>query len=252
MPNSLHHAARFWTTAGAWRAWEVLDAALHGKVPHEVAWGTSRFAYLRDHPDEGRLFDTFMAKFPDSRHAAVAAAYDFSKARVIVDVGGGNGETLRRILAQHPKVQGIVFDREDVVVAIPDEALAGGRIATKGGDFFDSVPKGADLYLLCRVLHDWPDGDAVRILRTCRAAMGSDARLLLVEGLLNADPSLGIPMEYLIDMQMMAMFGSARERTEVEFGELLSKAGFELVTVIATASPVSILEAAPHTEAEGG
>lgn len=250
VPNSLHHAARFWTTQGAWRAWEALEVALHGKIPHEVAWGTSRFDYLRDHPDEARLFDAFMAKFPDKRHDAVATAYDFSRARMIVDVGGGNGETLRRILARYPEARGTVFDREDVVEAIPDEALAGGRITRRGGNFFQRVPTGGDLYLLCRVLHDWSDDDAVRILLSCRAAMRTGARLLVVEGLIHPDPLLGDQAEYLIDMQMMAMFGNARERTEVEFGELLREAGLELAAVIATASSVSILEAAPRTNAD--
>ncbi|MDQ8732450.1 methyltransferase [Bradyrhizobium sp. LHD-71] len=245
-PGSLHHAARFWTRPGSWRAWEALDAALHGANPHQVAWGTSRFAYLRDHPQEARIFDAFMAAFPDDRHAAVAACYDFSSARMIVDVGGGNGETLRRILARYPQAQGIVFDREDVVAAITDDARAEGRITTHGGSFLDTVPGGGDLYILCRVLHDWPDDQAVNILSACRAAMDMNARLLVVEGLLDPDPSRGEQLEYLLDMQMMAMFGTARERTFVEFNELLGAAGFAPATVIATPSSVSILEATPR------
>ena len=244
-PNSLHYAARFWTTAGSWRAWEALDVALQGEVPHEVAWGTSRFDYLRKTPDEARIFDAFMANFSDNRHAAVAAAYDFSKVRLIADIGGGNGEALRRILAINPAVRGIVFDRTDVVAAIPLDDLASGRITTHGGSFFDAVPGDADLYMLVRVLHDWSDEDASHILRSCRAAMSSDARLLVVEGLIDPDPSRGLVTEYLIDMQMMAMFGGARERTESEFRELLVGAGFKLYSAIPTASSVFILEAAP-------
>ena len=101
-PNSLHHAARFWTAPGSWRAWEELDAAMTGGVPHEAAWGQGRFAYLREHPEEARLFDAMMANFPDNRHAALAAAYDFSGARLICDVGGGNGAALRHILGRFP------------------------------------------------------------------------------------------------------------------------------------------------------
>ncbi len=244
-PGTLHHAARFWAGEGSWRAWEALDVALKGNVPHEAAWGTSRFAYLREHAQEARVFDAFMAHFGDNRHNALAGSYDFSRATTIVDVGGGNGEMLRRILARYPDARGIVLDREDVVAAITDEARAGGRITTQGGSFFERVPAGCDIYLLCRVLHDWPDDQALRILKSCRTAMGANARLLVVEGLLHPDPTHGVPTEYLIDMQMMAMFGNARERTEAEFGELLGRAGFELARVIATDSSVSILEAAP-------
>jgi hypothetical protein len=99
--------------------------------------------------------------------------------------------------------------------------------------------------MLVRVLHDWPDHDALRILRTCRAAMTSDARLLVIEGVMPSDPAAGRPTEYLIDLQMMAMFGGARERTSHEFSELLAEAGFRLVAVIPTKAAVSILEAVP-------
>ena len=244
VPNSLHYGARFWTAPGSWRAWEALDVALEGGIPHEAAWGTKRFDYLRDHPAEARIFDAFMANFPDDRHNVVATAYDFSQAALIADIGGGNGEALRRILARFPDVRGILLDREDVVAAVPPEGLAGGRISVQGGSFFDGVPAGADIYLLVRVLHDWADEDALRILRSCRTAMGSDGRLLIVEQILQPDPSRGRQTDYLVDMQMMAMFGSAHERTEAEFRTLLMPAGFELLRVITTASPVSILEAA--------
>lgn len=244
-PNSLHLAARFWTARGSWRAWEELDAAMTGGVPHEVAWGQGRFAYLREHPEEARLFDAMMANFPDNRHAALAAAYDFSGARLICDVGGGNGAALRHILGRFPLPRGLVFDLEDVVRAIRPEELMGGRIAVEAGSAFDGIPAGADVYMLVRVLHDWNDEDCVRILRVCRAAMGSEARLLLGEQILEPDPARGRPAGYLIDTQMMAMFGSARERTVEEFRGLLAETGFALARVVPTASPVSIVEAAP-------
>src|SRR5690242_17472937 len=54
----------------------MLEAAMTGGTPHEAAWNMGRFAYLRQHPDEARLFDAMMAHFPDNRHAAVAAVAD--------------------------------------------------------------------------------------------------------------------------------------------------------------------------------
>ena len=244
-PNSLHYGARFWTAPGSWKAWGALDAALVGEIPHQAAWNTSRFQYLREHPEEARNFDAFMANFPDRRHKAVAASYDFSGAALITDVGGGNGEALRRILSRFAAPRGLVFDRDDVIAAIPPEERSGGRITVQGGSFFDLVPEGADIYLLVRVLHDWSDDDCIRILRNCRTAMTGGARLLIVEQILEPDPTLGRPSGYLIDTQMMAMFGTARERTESEFGELLQTSGFALARVIATTSPVSILEVFP-------
>jgi hypothetical protein len=244
MPNSLHHAARFWTAPGSWRAWERLDAALADKVPHEAAWGIGRFDHLRSHAEEGRIYDAMMANYPDNRHAAIAAAYDFSGAGLIADIGGGNGAMLRQILTRFSEARGLVFDRADVIRAIQPDELMGGRIAAAEGSFFEGVPAGADLYTLVRVLHDWRDEDCVTILRACRAAMKPEALLLIGEQILDPDPANGQPIGYLSDMQMMAMFGSARERTENDFRALLAGAGFALRRVISTRSTVVVIEAA--------
>ena len=244
-PNSLHHAARFWTAPGSWQAWGMLDVAMGGGIPHEAAWNTGRFAYLRAHPQEARLFDAMMANFPDNRHAAIAGAYDFGSANLIVDIGGGNGAALRQILGRFSTARGLVFDLPDVVASVPQDMLQDGRLTIQGGSFFDFCPPGADLYLIIRVLHDWPDDECRRILRNCRAVTGSDTRLLIGEQLLEADAARGDAAGYLIDVQMMTMFGTARARTELEFRELLQETGFSLRRVIPTASAVSILEAIP-------
>lgn len=241
-PRSLHYGAKFWTAPGSWEAWGKLDVALAGGIPHHAAWNMGRFDYLRQHPDEARIFDEFMAHFPDDRHQAVADAYNFSDAELIADIGGGNGEALRRILARFEGPRGLVFDRDDVVAAIPAEARMAGRIATEGGSFLDRVPRGADVYLLMRVLHDFADADCRCILKNCRSAMKKGTRLLICEQILEPDPARGNPMLYLLDTQMMAMFGAARERNEAEFRELLSESGFDFRRLISTGSQICILE----------
>jgi hypothetical protein len=244
-PNSLHHAARFWAGPGVWNAWGRIDVAMTGGTPHEAAWNTSRFSYLLQHPDEARAFYAMMESNPLNRQAAVAAAYDFSAARLIADIGGGNGAALRHILSRFPTPRGLVFDREDVISAITPEQLLQGRISTKAGSFFDHVPGGADIYMLMWVLHDWLDEDCVRILRACRKTMGANSLLLVCELILEADPVIGKLIGYIADVHMMAMFGRARERTEAEFCNLFDQSGFLLRRVIPTASTISIIEAAP-------
>ena len=130
----------------------------------------------------------------------------------------------------------------DVVAAIPEAARMAGRVATEGGSFLDRVPSGADIYLLVRVLYDWSDADCRRILKHCRAAMERGARLLICEQILEPDPARGNPIVYLIDTQMMAMFGMARERSEAEFRDLLAETGFAFRRLIPTASQVFIVE----------
>jgi hypothetical protein len=121
----------------------------------------------------------------------------------------------------------------------------GGRAECVAGDFFASVPDGADAYLLSRVIHDWPDDDAIRILTTCRAAMAGGSRLLLVESVL-PERAADSPEAIRMDLHMLILFG-ARERTEREYAYLLSAAGLAPARVIPTDSPsgVSVLESAP-------
>jgi len=194
---------------------------------------------------EARLFDAMMAHFPDDRHAAIAAAYDFSGAQLIADIGGGDGATLRHILTRFSTPSGLLFEREDVIRSNSHDKLLGGRISLAGGSFFENIPRGADIYMLTRVLHNWPDADCLRILRVCRAAMERDALLLLGEQILEPDPADGRPTDYLLDVQMMVMFGSARTRTESEFTSLLADSGFVMRRIVPTSSPVSLVEAAP-------
>jgi len=238
--DSLHYAARFWTAQRSWRAWEYLDEALGGGIPYEAAWHLPRFAHLQQHPDEARVFDEMMQHFPDRRHHAIATSYDFSNRQLIVDVGGGNGAALREILKRFPACRGIVFDRPDVIAAMPK---GDGRLVGEGGSFFERVPTGADCYLLVRVLHDWSDADCLRILERCHAAMPPAATLLICEQILTDDPARGNPSDYLIDTQMLAIFGHARERTASEFRTLLESCGFAFGHVIATDAIVSLIEA---------
>jgi hypothetical protein len=245
-PESLYHAARYWTVPGIWSAWGALDAALTGGVPHEAAWGKARYAYMREHPEEARLFDALMANFPDHRHEAIATAYDFSGVRLIADIGGGTGATLREILSRYPAASGVVLDREDVVRAIPPDALMNGRISVAGGSFFEAVPAGADIYLLVCVLQNWRDDDCLRILRTIRAAMTDRSKLLIGEIVLEPDPARGKLTDYVMDVQMMAIFGDARTRIREEFANLLGRSGFSLTRVLPTEAPGSLVEAVPQ------
>jgi len=240
---SLHYAARLFTAPSEWGAWGALDQAMLGATPFEALWSASRFDYLREHPEQGRLFDAVMANSPDDRLSAVAAGYDFSAASLIVDVGGGNGALLHAILTHHQQPRGLVFDREDVVSAIPAEDRLGNRIQVKAGDFFRQAPPAADIYLLSWILHDWADEQCLRILGNCRLAIQPGARLLLIERLLEPDPTKGDVKDYLSDIQMMVDHGG-RERTLPEFQILLTSSGFGTARPIRTASSVWIIESA--------
>jgi hypothetical protein len=165
---------------------------------------------------------------------AIAESYDWSRFPVIADIGGGVGSLLVDILEAHPSCRGILFDQPKVV----QQAVSHDRLEFVGGDFFQSVPAGADAYILRWIIHDWSEAEAVALLSKVREAMKPGARLVLLEELIPETPEL-VAGKW-IDLLMLAITGG-RERTEKEYRELLSAAGFELEEVRPTTGPLTIL-----------
>jgi SAM-dependent methyltransferase len=224
------------------------DCVLEGGVAFRRTYGTDFFSHLGAHPDVAATFQRAMGERSDGEIRDVLAAYDFVELGSVVDVGGGEGRLLAAILQQVPGLTGILFDRDVAVQSAVRTFAAAGlteRTQCVVGDFFDRMPVGHDGYLLSRVLHDWSDEDARRILRCCRHAIATDGRLIVVDALLPdrvADGRDAIRM----DLHMMVLFGS-RERTEAEFAALLADTGFTLRRVSLTSSPtrLAVLEATP-------
>jgi hypothetical protein len=181
--------------------------------------------------------------------ADVVTAFDFRGCRQLVDVGGGGGILLAAILQQLPSLRGVLVDRAAAVAAARRRLAEAGlecRAECIDHDFFEAVPPGADTYLLSRVLHDWSDDDATRILEVCRRAAPDDARLLVVEALL-PERALDCVPAVRMDLHMLLLFSGARERTEAEFRALLGRGGFEVQRTVPTGSPtgLAVVEARP-------
>ena len=218
----------------------LLDAVREGGTAFERERGVRFFDHLAAHPEDGAAFQASMADRSQQEAEAVVAAYDFSGIRHLVDVGGGRGVLLAAIL-DAADLRATLVDRSGAVEAA--RAHLGGRATCIEGDFFDALPLGADAYLLSRVLHDWDDVDAARILAVCRAAMDDAARLLVVDAIL-PEHAKDAPAAIRMDLHMLLLLG-ARERTEAEFRALLASAGFDVRRVVPTASPagLSVIEA---------
>jgi SAM-dependent methyltransferase len=161
-----------------------------------------------------------------------------------VDVGGGYGLFLSKILRANPHTSGILFDLPHVAEGARRLLTAAGlnaRCQVLCGDFFTSVPAGCDAYVLKHILHDWDDARCERILNHCRDAMAPGGRVLVVEMVV---PPPGVPsFSRLIDLEMLAISTNGKERTEREFADLLAKSGLALARVVPTQSPYSVLEA---------
>ena len=240
---TLHYAARYWGSPHVWGGWANLEHTVRtGESAFEAVYHQPKFEYLKAHPDEAALFDLFMQHSPDDRQAAVAEAYDFSGAGLVADIGGGTGALLAAILRRHAGVRGLLFDQEAVVAgAVRTLGDVAQRVQIQAGDFFQTVPAGADIYTLSLILHDWDDQHALDLLRLLRAATLPGTRLLVIEKVLDSGDGVNHPASFLSDINMMVNL-RGRERTLAEFAALLARSGFGPPRLYRTRSPFCILE----------
>ena len=244
VPGSLRDFALMIIDDYNWKAWGAL---LHGVETGGVAFqhvqGQPFFDYLVANPDKERTFAASMASISGAENDAIARAYAFGRFGKLVDVGGAHGHLLATILRRHRKLRGVLYDQPQVVAGAGARGFLTGledRCEVGGGDFFSSVPSGADAYMMKYIIHDWDDERCVRILSHCRDAMAPGGRVLVVENVIEPGnrPSWG----KLLDVNMQVIL-TGKERTKVEFRNLLARAGLSLRRVVPTASPISIVEA---------
>lgn len=244
IPESLRSISIWSGIEEVWKVYgEMLYSLKTGKTTFEKIYGMESFPYFAQNRGVAEIFDKAMSSFTSSIVPAVVASYDFSNVNTVADVAGGHGILLARILKSNPHLKGILFDQpyvaEGANALLEEEAIAE-RCQIVGGDFFKSVPGGAEIYLLKHIIHDWDEERALAILRNVHKAMPENGKLLLIECVLSEtdEPSLGP----IVDLEMLVMAGG-RERTAKEYKELLAVAGFRLNQVIQTPSSMSIVEA---------
>jgi hypothetical protein len=192
---------------------------------------------------------------------------DFGRPGTVVDVGGGDGGLLARVLTRYPETRGVLVDLPEAIEKAKARLGPSGhadRVEYAAGSFFDpgAVPTGGDVYTLSRILHNWNDAAAVQILRRVREAAPRSARLFVFEYLVqdpsaasdsageaaDADePGAGTALN-AIDLLMLVML-EGYERTADQYRALLAEAGFEVRAIhappIAATRTESAIEAVP-------
>ena len=233
-----------------YHAWgDLLYTLRTGKPAHVKRFGRSHFEFLGDDPEASARFNAAMVEGTTLAARGLIADYDFSGVRTVVDVGGGNGALLTSVLRAYPDTNGVLFDLAQGLDGARQQLASDGlaeRVALVEGSFFESVPAGGDLYLLKSIVHDWDDEHSLVILQTCRRAIGPQARLVLLERVMPDKIQDSVPFLQGVmgDLQMMVVLGG-RERTSLEFSDLLERAGFQMTRVIPTAAGFSAVEAVP-------
>ena len=247
VPGSVHGAAIMLGEDWSLRVWGDLVASIQtGEPAFPRLYDMPAFEYFAKHPEIGRVFENAMTGFSALTIPAVLAAYDFSGISTLVDVAGSHGSVLAAILQTYPQMRGILFDMPSVIPNAQKFLQSAGvaeRCIFVGGDFFASVPDGADAYMTKHILHDWDDARCVTILKNCRRAMRPGGRVIAIDAVIEPGntPSLG----KILDIEMLVMTQGGFERTEAQFHALFDAAGLRLARVVPTHSPFSILEARP-------
>jgi SAM-dependent methyltransferase len=246
VPGSMRGHAEAAGEEWMWRPWgALLHSVTTGETAFDHLYGKNTFDWFKEHPAAAQLADLMYTESTAKTSEAVAAAYDFSAARTIVDVGGGEGSLLAAILRRNQSARGVLFDLDHVVASARnklDRAVAP-RCDFVAGDFFKSVPAGGDLYVMKHILHDWDNDRANKILTNCRQAMAGRGKLLVVDYIVCGRNQPCFAKEG--DINMMVRTGG-RNRTEKEFRELLGKGGFETARTITSLGDLGVIEAVPR------
>ncbi|GAA4227719.1 methyltransferase [Actinomadura meridiana] len=220
--------------------WEHLpDSVRSGDTSFEKVFGKDFFSYLKDNPERYAGFNEAMSQATRATAAVLPGSFDFGRFGTVADLGGGDGTLLAAVLREHPSLKGILYDTADGLAQAPETMRRDGltdRCSVVPGDFFASVPEGADVYLLKSILHDWPDDRCVTILRHCRDALPADGRVLIVEPVLAETVDAQSVGLYLGDLNMLVNWGG-RERTRAEFDDVCRRAGLAIASVTRLGGP---------------
>lgn len=243
-PHTLRYAAIHFGEEYHQAAGALLHTVKTGETAFNHIYGKGHFDYMGENPEAAQTFNRFMAT-SQARFTSPFLSYKFIERGLVVDVGGGQGHVIAEIIRSRHGLKGILFDLPQGITEAASYLRGQGlaeRCQIITGSFFDSVPPGGDLYLLSRILHDWPDDKARQILRNCRKSIKEDGTLLLREHVIPEGdaPSVGKQL----DLTMLFMLGGA-ERTEREWTKLLQESGFALRRIIKTGQPFELIEAKP-------
>ncbi len=217
-----------------WKPWgELLYSVKTGKNAFEKVFGKNLFEYLSENPEKSVEFNEAMKIYTESWLETFLDKYDFSKYKLIADIGGSHGLLIRRILDKYRDINGILFDLPNVIDEVKDEfknidILK--RCSLIKGSFFESVPGDCDMYIYKKILHDWDDEHSLRILENCYKASKKGSKILIVESvIMNNDENYSNTV--INDIHMLVQTIGGCERTGEEYIDLLNKAGFKTTKV---------------------
>ncbi|MDE5446814.1 methyltransferase [Bradyrhizobium sp. CSA207] len=214
----------------------LLDSIVTGKTAAQLQGVSDSFELMARNPEAVSIFNAAMVDVTRFVTPDVLRAYDFGGITHLMDVGGGSGELIGAIAKQYPSIRGTVFDLPrcaESAISHLDHMGVSGRTKFLSGDFFQTVPTGADAIIMKSIIHDWNDERSLKILANCRRALPENGKLLLVERILPELPSVSEEHreQAMSDLNMLRGPGGL-ERTEKQYNRLLDHAGFQQLAVL--------------------
>ena len=227
-------------------AWGTLLSYVRtGTSAYDKAFGMPFWEDLEAHPEIGASFNALMGPIGHGApNPEFAIRGGWASVRSVVDVGGGSGAMLAEVLRMRPEIHGTLVEFPQTAARAGHTFQAAGvadRATIVGQSFFDPLPAGADLYLLRKVLSNWPDPEAKAILSRCAEAARPNGRIVVLGGVGPDDPPRGLSIE-------MVLLGG-KQRTASEFRELAQGVGLE---VLAAAPTVGLLRCRVPADREPG
>jgi O-methyltransferase domain len=245
-PGTMRHHAMMLGDEWTMRAYEhFTDCLRTGQNGVSKAYGQHLFDVLAERPEQSDTFQAAMTSSSTIEGKAVIGAYDFSGIKRLADLGGGHGVLLASILRRYPLMQGVLFDRAEIIAGVAKDQFAGceGRINIEGGSFFERVPDGCDAYIMKHIIHDWDDEHCRTTLKLMRDKLPTDGRVLVCEMVVTDEP--GPTSAKVLDIMMLVITMGGKERTKDEFAELFASAGLRLNRIVPTEGPICVVEAVP-------
>jgi len=241
----------------------LLLAGDFGEVWHDLAetvrdggdaiqrrFGVGLFEHLQRNLELHNAFDSSQARGMELEAAEIFEYVRFDGDGTVVDIGGGDGSLLAEFLTRQPERRGVLLDvptTADRALVTLRKAGVADRAEVVAGDFFAEWPAGGKLYVLCHVLHDWSDDQAVAILRAGRRALAGGAELAVIDLAAPTPGETGPAARAAasMDLYMMSLFGGSggRERTVEHVERLLATAGLRVTSTARLPSGMAVVRA---------
>lgn len=227
-----------------WPLWPRLDESIRDRdAVFPKIYGKSVFEYIhQDDPAAGMVLGRGMSQASNHTSASIARTLDLADAKVVADIGGGQGTLLKTILDHHPHVRGVLFDLPPVVARAHPELRTGGlaeRAEIIGGDCRVDIPVAADVYVLKNVL-EWDDESSIATLSNVARTARPGARVVVIQSLAdhNPEPQVTTALDLLLLLN-----GAGHKHSTAQVTQLLERSGLRFVGVRPTGTFLSFVEA---------